>query len=92
MPQNPIKSLELLRFAHLSRYVPRAPARSDLLSNPLHEVLGEHFTLEKFDEEDHTFVCALRDALADSQAVDDGVCVVRGIRCETHVHHIVQLS
>ena len=81
-----------MRFAHLSRYVPCAPARSDLSSNPHHEVLGEHFTLEKFDEEDHAFVCALGDTLPDGQTINDGVCMMRGIRCETHVYHIIQLS
>ena len=72
--------------------MPCSPAASNFVLDPLLELLRERFPFQKLDEQDHTLICALRDALPNGKAVDDSVGVVRSIRPETHVYNIIKFS
>ena len=45
--------------------------------------------LKEFDEHDHTFVCPVRDVLPNSEAICDSMRVMRRVRREAHVDHVV---
>ena len=70
----------------------RAATRTYLCLDPFLQLPRQHLALEQLHEQNHTLVRAARDALPDREAVDDGVRVVRRLRREAQVDHVVQLS
>lgn len=80
------------QVTHLSRNVPRTSPRPDLVLDPLDKLLRERLALEEFHKHDNALVGARLDKLSYSEAVDDGVCVMRHLWRETQIDHVVQLS
>lgn len=70
----------------------RAPSRPHLGFDPRLELRGEHLSLQELHEQHHALVRPVRDALPHDEAVDDGVCRVRGGGRETVLDHVVYLS
>ena len=57
--------------------------------DPFLELLGQGLALEKLDKEQHALVRTMCDALPDGETVGDGVRLVRRLRREAQVEHIV---